>query len=232
MKTINRKTKALGKIRKKYQHLKTYLPASSQIDQISQVLTKQIDKEIFKQKYAKVGDVLKLVGAGLLLAGSVVAPNLPKAFAPFFEEDEYEAWKRFNIPYLKRTLKRLEKQKLVELDEENGMQVVRITDNGRKKVLRYALDELAVEKPKVWNGNWWLVSYDLPKEFRSQREVLRDYLRAWGFYPLHKSVFLHAYPCFRQVEFLREYLGISENLRVFKVSQIENDQLFRDFFGV
>lgn len=223
---------AIRKNRKKYQPLEIYLPSPSQIDQISKVLAKQIDQRIFKQKYAKVAEILKLVGAGFLLAGSVVAPNLPRTLLPFFKEDEYEAWKRFNIPYLKRTLRRLEKQKLVEINEKDGLQVIKITENGRKRILRYALDELAVEKPKVWHGTWWLISYDLPKELINQREVLRDYLRAWGFYPLHESVFLHAYPCFKQIEFLRAYLGIGEYLRIFKVAQIENDQIFKDFFDI
>lgn len=211
---------------------KTSIPSPEIVDKVSQVLLKQIDREIFNKKYARVADVLKIVGAGFLLAGSIVAPNLPRAILPFFHENEYEVWKRFNILYLKRTLKRLEKQKLVEIDEEEGMQVVKITENGRRKVLRYALDELAIKKPKIWDGIWWLISYDLPLNFKFQREIFREYLKAWGFYPLHKSVFLHAYPCFKQIEFLREYLGVGEYVRVFKVSQIENDQSFRDFFGI
>lgn len=64
------------------------------------------------------------------------------------------------------------------------------------------------------------------------RNIFRDYLHAWGFYPLHESVFLHAYPCFKQVEFLREYLGISEYVRFFIVAKIENDSLFHDFFDL
>ncbi|MBI5465645.1 hypothetical protein HY946_03460 [Candidatus Gottesmanbacteria bacterium] len=232
MKKSSQKAKNAKEVRKKHRALETYLPSQSEIDQISKILAKQIDREIFKQKYARVGDVLKIVGAGLLLAGAFVAPNLPRALLPFFRENEYEAWKRFNLPYLKRSLERLEKQKLVEIEEENGVQVVKITEGGRKRVLRYALDELAVKKPKIWNGTWWLISYDLPNELKDRRDILRDYLKAWGFYPLHESVFLHAYSCFKQVDFLREYLGISKYVRVFKVAQIENDQPFRDFFGV
>lgn len=227
--------KKLGKStkpRKKYELLNNQLLTQASIDQLSKILLKQVDDQKFLQKYAKVEPVLKLIGAGMLLAGAIVAPSLPKALAPFFQENEYEAYKRFNIPYLKRTLERLEKEKLVETSEENGAQVIKITKTGKIKVLRYALDELAVEKPKNWSGNWWLLSYDLPKGTKTQANILREYLRAWGFYPLHESVFLHAYSCFKQIEFLREYLGLGEYLRVFKVSAIENDKLFRDFFGV
>lgn len=213
---------------------KCNLPSQENINQISKILIRQIDEEMFEKKYAKVSDVLRLVGVGLFLGASVVFPNLPKAIAPLLKrnEDEYEVWKRFNIPYLKRTLKRLQEQKLVEIDEYKGKQIVRITEAGKIKVLRFALDELAVNKPKNWDKHWWLVSYDLPKGYETQRDILRNYLKAWGFYPLHKSVFLHAYPCRKQVEFLREYLGIGEYVRIFNVSQIENDLPFREFFGV
>lgn len=207
----------------------------SLLQEISKTLAKQIDKEIFEKKYAPVGAVLKLVAAGVFVTASIAIPNLPLALKPFLDKkrkDEYEVWKRFNIPYLKRTLTRLEKQKLVQISNKNGMQIIKITDNGKKKILKFALDELAVEKPKIWDGKWRLVSYDIPKPLHKLRAILREYLNAWGFYPIHESVYLHAYPCEKQVAFLREYLGIGEFVRILKVIDIERDQQFRDYFGV
>lgn len=203
------------------------------INQLSKILSKQIDKEIFAKKYAPAKEVLKLVGAGSFLAASLVMPNLPLALKPFLKnENEYEAWKRFNIPYLKRTLKRLEKQRLVEIDIEGEIQVVKITDRGRQRILKFALDELAVKKPRFWDKKWRLVSFDLPEKLARLRKVFVEYLHTWRFYPLHKSVYLHAYPCFKEIEFLREFLGVSEYVRLFMVTEIENDKLFREFFGV
>jgi DNA-binding transcriptional regulator PaaX len=77
-----------------------------------------------------------------------------------------------------------------------------------------------------------LVSYDIPGNLKALRKTFREYLCLWGFFPLHESVLLHAYPCEKQVEFLREYLGVGEYVRIFMVSKIENDRLFRDFFGI
>jgi len=223
----------LGKVlRKKRRTIRGDLPPEK-IDELARILAKQIDAEVFEKKYAPVREVLKLVGAGAFLAASVAVPNLPRALRPFLDDsEEYEAYKRFNIPYLKQTLKRLEQQKLVEIDEEEGIKVVKITRAGRQKILRFALNELAIEKPKYWDGRWYLVSYDVPEDFKFKRMILAEYLRAWGFYPLHQSVFLHAYPCEEQVEFLREYLGVGEYVRIFTVGKIENDKVFRSFFGV
>lgn len=205
------------------------------IKEISKNLSKQIDKDNFDKKYGTVKNVLKLVGLGAFFAASIVMPNLPLALKPFIDykrKEEYEAWKRFNIPYLKRTLYRLKKQKLLEITEDKGMQVVALTESGKRKVLKYAIDDLAIEKPSFWDGNWRLISYDIPKGRARIRNIFREYLSAWGFYPLHKSAFLHAYPCEKQLIFLREYLGIGDDVRIFTVSKIENDELFRDFFGV
>lgn len=205
------------------------------IDELAKVLSKQIDREIFERKYTPVKEILKLVGIGIFMAGSLVMPNLPLALKPLLnkqKKDEYAVWKRFNIPYLRRSLHRLEKQKLVEIGEENGIQVVKITNQGKKKMIKMALDELAVEKPKIWDGRWRLVSFDLPERLANTRKVLVEYLKAWGFYQLHESVYLHAYPCLKQVEFLRDYLRVGEYVRIMTVARIENDKLFRDFFGV
>jgi DNA-binding PadR family transcriptional regulator len=207
----------------------------AKVDQLARVLSRQIDRREFDRKSAPAKTILMLVGAGAFLALSAAAPNLPKALKPFlreFDEDDYEVWKRFNIHYLKRTIQRLEKQKLVEIGEENGKQIVKITSQGKKKILKYALDGIEIKKPKIWDGKWRLVSFDLPEKMHARRKIFVQTLRSWGFYPLHKSVYLHAYPCLKEVDFLREYLGAGGYVRIFMVTEIENDKLFREHFGL
>lgn len=209
------------------------LLSETKIEELAKILCKQIDREIFERKSAPAREILKLVGAGAFLAGSLVFPNLPKALKPFLNnQEEYQAWKRFNIPYLKRALERLEKQRLVEKRKEGNQEIIKITEQGRHKILKFAMEELAIEKPFLWDGSWRLVSYDLPEKLKEERKILQDYLLAWGFYPWQKSVYLHAYPCEKEIEFLREYLGIGKYVRILLVSKIENDKTYREFFGV
>ena len=207
----------------------------SDIKDIAKTLSRKVTTDNLKAHYSETAEVLKLVGAGAFLAAMMVMPNLPLIVKPLLKkkyQEEKDSWKRFNIPYLKRTIDRLEKQKLVTITELDGEQVVKITNEGRQRILRFALDELVIKKPRSWDGTWYMVSYDIPNQFSSVRHVLHEYLSIWGFYPLHKSDFLHAYPCEKELAFLREYLGVSKYVRIFKVSKIENDQSFREFFGV
>lgn len=203
------------------------------IEIISKILAKQIDQRIFNEKYAPVKEVLKIIGIGALCAVSIALPNLPKALKPLINDfEENNAWKRFNIPYLKRTLERLQKENLIEIDIEHDFQIVRLTKIGKRKILKIGLDEITVQKPKSWDNKWRLISYDIPKHLKSSRDSLNYYLKRWKFYPLHESVFLHAYPCEKQVDFIREFLGLEKFVRIFTVTKIENDKVFRDFFGV
>lgn len=230
---VKKQEKILRKREKKHRLEDLPLSAKIDIDHLAKVLTRQIDEETFRHKYAPVGDVLKLVGAGAFLAASVAFPTLPQVLKPFLSNSaDKNAWKRYNIRYLKRTLERLEKEKLVEIIEEKEEQIVKITSEGRRRILRYALNDLKIKKPKVWDGSWRLVSYDLPQGSSAVRNIFRTYLKNWGFYPLHESVYLHAYHCGQEIDFLREYLGVGEYVRIFKVVKIENDKLFREFFGV
>jgi len=209
------------------------LPDPVKIDRLAATLARKIDREVFERKYAPVKEILQVIGSGALLAASFAAPNLPKALIPFYKPNrDPHVWKRFNIPFLKRTLERLEAQKLIEIGEQNGLQTVAITDRGRRKILKYALWEITLDKPKRWDGYWWLVSYDMPIGYSHHRALFHWYLVQWGFYPFHESVLLHAYPCASEVEFLREYLGVGKFVRILKVSAIEHDREFREFFDV
>ena len=191
------------------------------IQELSKTLSKQVTHDLLKEKYAGKADVLKLVGMGAFAVATLAMPGLPKALKPFV-----------NIPYLKRTLKRLEKQKLVKFSKENGATIVDVTDNGRRQILKYSLDTIEIKKPRYWDGTWRLVAYDIPNTERHLRDVVQEYLAAWGFYLFQESVYLHAYPCEKEITYLREYLGVGKYLRVLTVSKIENDQAFRKFFDV
>ncbi|MGB9911012.1 MAG: hypothetical protein ACPLKP_00155 [Microgenomates group bacterium] len=70
------------------------------------------------------------------------------------------------------------------------------------------------------------------KKFNFQRKIFQFYLRKLGFFPLHQSLFLHAYPCEKEIEFLRSLLGIDKYVRIFVVSKIENDKPFKEFFDI
>jgi len=221
---ISKTKKAKDKIRKQYIN-------QINIEKLAYNLCQKYEKELKDKKFFSSKNILNLIGAGILSLIELSPSNIVRLAKPFIQDLEaYETWKRFNIPYLKRTIQRLEKQKVVEISEEKGKQIIKITDKGRVKILKNAIDDLKIEKPSFWDGKWWLVSYDLPEEMSNLRDGIRKYLLYLGFFPIHKSVYLHAYPCKEQIEFLREYFGIREYMRIFKIDWIENDKALKEYF--
>ena len=206
---------------------------SVNIEKLALRLCQKSEKELKAKRFLSAKNIFNLIGAGLFSITELYPSNIIRMATPFIKDLEVnECWKRFNIPYLKRTIQRLEKQKVVEISEEKGKKVIKITDKGKTRILKNAIDDIRIEKPSFWDGKWWLVSYDLPENMGNLRDGIRKYLLYLGFFPIHKSVYLHAYPCNEQIEFLREYFGIREYLRIFKVDRIENDKEFKEYFDL
>lgn len=200
--------------------------ASLQLQKIDWAKVEKIfasDRELFLKQIKKgqvldprTKELLILLAGGVFFGLSVFFPTLPMALAPFLVER-----KRFDSGHFSQRIKRLKKQKLVEVVEENGQTLVRITEAGRVRALRYKLEEIEIKKPKVWDKKWRIVIFDIPEKYKRMREIFRDHLKTMGFYMLQKSVWVHPYPCFDEVEFLRQVYHVGVNVSYIVADSIE-----------
>lgn len=184
-------------------------------------------------------EILMLLGIGVFIGASFIFPGLPLAAKPFVDyqrrkrrEESWKNWNRFNKPRLRSLLKRLYQQKVVEISEEDGEGIVKLTDKGKHKLLKYKLEEIMIHKPKRWDGKWRLVIYDIKKQKRFLSEVFRNFLKKMEFWKLQKSVYLTPYPCKEQIEFLRSYYGLSAEILYLEVNKIENEEVYKNYFGI
>lgn len=209
------------------------LPPDGAIAKICTVLVRQAKREEHLAKYAPVKEILALIGRGAVIPAALLAPKAaPLLLSLVRESPDRNAWKHYNSSYLKRTLRRLEKQKQVEIVEENGQQVFHLTQHGKRKILKYSFDTLKVEKPKSWDRKWRLVIYDVPENEDRTRDVIRSTLRSLGFYQIQESVYLFPYPCFNQIEFLRQYYFLGLHVQYMVVERIEHDEAHKTYFNL
>ncbi|MBI2029403.1 hypothetical protein HYT02_03240 [Candidatus Gottesmanbacteria bacterium] len=202
-------------------------------EKLVNILLKEQKQEYLRLRNEKLKRILLLLGKGVVLATIIAAPNTARHFKGFFyEKSDWNQWKIFNTYYLKRTLRKLEKQKLIEVGNHDGYAEVKISEAGRRRILKFGIDNLNVEKPAHWDGKWRLVFYDVLGGRRVLRDKFRSYLKLAGFYQLQESVYLHAFPCEKEMEFLKYYLGIGSEVQIIIAESIENDLEFREFFGV
>lgn len=187
----------------------------------------------------KVRAVILLLGAGAILAGAILIPTLPMAAKPLIDfykkkerQKDLKVWNRFNQPRLKQVLKRLQDQKEVEIFEKEGETVVRLTEKGKHKFLKYQLEEMIIEKPATWDGRWRVIIYDINKNKKTLSEVFRRMLKKLEFFRLQKSVYLTPYPCSKEIEFLKNYYGLSGEVLYLEVERLENEKAYKEYFAL
>lgn len=191
-----------------------------------------------REKYPSTKEVIYLLGMGTLLLGSILMPGLGLAAGAIYRAKKrhdflksQKQWKKFNRYLLKRNLKRLHEQKIVEIVEENGQQLIKLTQKGRTKYLRFKLEDLSTKGTR-WDNKWRLVLYDVNKLKRTKQDAFRRMLKQMNFYPLQKSVYLTPFKCKEEIEYLREYFNLGEEVLLLEVSKLENEKYYKDYFGI
>jgi len=211
------------------------IPSDERIANLSLLLSKQFQNEETHRRYAPIKKVLTVIGIAGALGLTLLAPGIAPITKQLIEsqtKDNQDDWKRYNPSFLKRTLKRLHKQKLVEISQQNEKQQITLTKNGKRRILKYALTELVIEKPKHWDRNWRLIIYDVDNKRKQMRDQFREQLKLLGFLQLQKSVWIYPYPCEEQITFLREYYGVGNEVLYIITKILEDDTPYRTYFGV
>lgn len=127
--------------------------------------------------------------------------------------------------------KRLLKRRMIRLKRGQGSVRLILTAKGKSQWQRDQLGAFRILRPKVWDGKWRLVMFDLPEGNRGARDMLRQRLRSFGFVSLQKSVFVHPYPCHDLVERLRGYYKLQPGqLYVFDAFVKEGEAVLRKHF--
>lgn len=191
-----------------------------------------------KKKYPKARQILAIAAVGAFIAGSFMAPGLPRLLkkplsyddiASLLGEDE---WQEFDERRLRQRLKDLRRQRYIKIWQDKEKFVIQITQKGKRKLLKYNLFELSIPTPEKWDGRWRIVTYDVPKGKDAAREAIRTTLKRLNFHQLQKSVYLYPYPCDEVVTFLRELYDIGENVKILTVGQLEDEEAYKEFFDL
>lgn len=164
----------------------------------------------------------------------MLIPTIPLAAKPFLEEkrkQEANEWKKFNTWRLNYALKRLHKQKLVEISQTNNGYQVNITDKGKSRLLKYDLDSIQLANTR-WDGKWRIIIYDVTESKKESRSLFRNMLKKLHFLQLQKSVYLTPYKCKDEIEYIRQVCNIGEEVVVLTISGLENEQVYKEYFGL
>lgn len=179
---------------------------------------------VLEPRYDK-GQLAKEILRGLAVGGvfvfSLALPNLVQLLKLFEPADRRK---------VRKVLSRLRARKLVRVYEENGQDIVELSEKGKREVLKFDLEEMVLNTKRRWDGVWRIVLFDIPEKYKPARLALQLKLGALGFYRYQKSVYITPHQCRQEVAFLKEFYGVGRYVKYLEVSELEDEiDLLRHF---
>jgi CRISPR-associated endonuclease Cas2 len=174
--------------------------------------------------------ILLLLAFGALAAVAVMAPNALQIIKLFQKRDP--RLRKYRPNSIRKSFRRLEDQKLISIQEENGQLIIRLTEKGRTRALKYKIEDMKIPVPKIWDKKWRLVMFDIPNRKTLARDVLRDKLKELGFYKLQKSIWIYPYECKNEIDFIKEIYEVSPYVKMAVVEKIDDEEKYLSFFNL
>ncbi|MDO8575005.1 MAG: hypothetical protein Q7R61_01890 [bacterium] len=177
---------------------------------------------------SKVGkDLLKYLVIGGIITFAMLSPVGGPKIAKILSKQL-----KYKIRQLRNSAYYLKKRGLVEFISEDGKGVtIKITNNGKKYLKTFDIDNMVLTQQAVWDKKWRLVIFDVPEKYKKAREALRRKLKDLNFVRLQDSVWVTPYPCDDEIRFLREIFNISFNVDVFDISDLKHHEIrFKKYF--
>ncbi len=132
-------------------------------------------------------------------------------------------WRRENRQALERAINSLYNSHLIEeKNHRDGTTTLVLNENGKLKALRFNIDKLEIKKPKIWDGKWRIVMFDIPEKLKKLRDSLRLHFQEIGLIELQKSVLVYPYPCNEEIEFILELYNARKHVRFVLAEKIDN----------
>lgn len=180
---------------------------------------------------------MAILGALILIGGIAIASTSPRFLSELVK-----------IMFKNKSLSKYEQKKLADIFsysrkrgyiqiEKDGHDVeIIVTEKGKKNFETRKFEKMEIIKPKKWDGKWRVVIFDIPDIQRLQRNAFRRKLKSLEFYSLQKSVWLHAFDCKKEIEILKNFLGLNQKqIQVLIVEEIEGKELtqrLKDIYNI
>ena len=175
----------------------------------------------------------KLILKCLATGGAIALLSMANPALPHYLIRAYLKNKKFQKDQFLRDLKRLQKRELINYRElKSGEANVIIKAAGKKLALQYEIDAIKIEKPKNWDRRWRLVIFDIPDKKRVASNALGTKLKDLGFYKLQKSVYIHPFPCEKELEFTASIFEVRDHVLLLYISKFEGEEKLMKHFNL
>ncbi|OGE76777.1 MAG: hypothetical protein A3C85_03465 [Candidatus Doudnabacteria bacterium RIFCSPHIGHO2_02_FULL_48_21] len=170
-----------------------------------------------------------------VVALSAIAPNAFVALDKIFGKKQYGSRKNTVVKrqnQLTKSFYYMRRQGYINIEKRGGLLMVYPTKKGQERLREINFKNLSVKKPKHWNGNWWMVVADIPKQFRIAANTFQKKLKQMEFYPLQRTVWIHPFDPREEIESVATHYHINPFVTLMEIKQLDHSdyELLEDFF--
>ena len=180
-----------------------------------------------KSKISK--DLLKYIAVGGLITLAMLSPiDGSKIVKALLKQLKYK------LKQIRSSAYYLRKRGMVEFIAEDSKNVtVKITNDGKKYLKTFDIDNMILNKPERWDGKWRLVIFDVPEKYKKAREALRRKLKELDLIRFQDSVWITPYPCDDEIRFLREIFTIPFNVDIVETNDLKHHEIkLKKYFNI
>ncbi|MEK7096128.1 MAG: hypothetical protein AAB896_02450 [Patescibacteria group bacterium] len=162
-----------------------------------------------------INRALRIIGSAGFSGQSITAPSASRGLAHLLRKSPS---KQINYSRLLYDLKR---QGLVDVANQAGRVRYTITPAGAYRLQALALDEIRILSPRTWDKKWRLVAFDVPVKQSRQRQEFVARLHALNFFMLQRSLWIHPFPCFKEVEKIASHYNVLRHCSLMEIAQTD-----------
>lgn len=182
------------------------------------------------KEYPHTKDIIYMIGMGALIMGTLLLPGLgyvARSVQRAKQKQMAREFEKYNLPLLKRNLKRLQERKIIKLARKTNS--FELTESGQDEFIKLKMQKI---DNKRWDGKWRIVIYDISDLKKGSQETLRRILKQIKFLQIQKSVYLTPFKCNEEIEYLKKLLNLHKEIILFETNNLENTQVYMKYFGL
>lgn len=162
-----------------------------------------------------INTTLKLIGIAGFSGIIVSAPNSLMALKQILKKSPV----RLSSP--ERILAELKRQGLVDVSNDANHWHFTLSPAGIHRLQQVIIDEVTIPRPAVWDGKWRLVAFDVPTSQSKQRKYFTAHLQRMDFHMLQKSMWVHPFPCFEQIEQVAGHYNLLRYCTLVEINRLD-----------
>lgn len=138
----------------------------------------------------------------------------------------------FDRVRFRRTVRYAQKSGYIDAKVKQGAMTIVLKELGQAKALHYSMEDIHIAEQPIWDKKWRMVIFDIPEKMKAARRAFKLKLDELGFVQIQKSVYIHAFPCHNEIEYVRLAYHVEQYVRLAVIEKIESDEGIRKRFGV